>query len=294
MASNSAFHAPRVENLTLIICLIVSTTLLALPQEQRIYVADFLGQVLTSPYHRTVGFARDITRVRQENDDLRAEIAALHLQRRSATNLMLRECDTLRRALDLLDVAPATLVPCEVEQRRVSSFASMVRISATDTVPWERYQPVISADGLVGRIHTVTGPRTAWVELLTSPGMAVSCELERSGLPGILHSRGSDFDLALIGRDEDVRVGDRVVSSDIAMIYGEADHFSGGMPRGLPVGVVSGVSSPPEQLFKSVRVAPASSFTSLDVVFVVVGAGEWFISQSPAQQTTAPDDEETP
>jgi len=32
----------------------------------------------------------------------------------------------------------------------------------------------------------------------------------------------------------------------------------------------------------------------LDVVFVVVGAGEWFISQSPAQQTTAPDDEETP
>ncbi|MBU0742844.1 rod shape-determining protein MreC [bacterium] len=293
MASKPAYRSNRVENLALVVCLIVSTALLAQPEKQRIHMADFLGTILTSPYHRTVDFGRDIARVRRENDVLRAEIAALRLQQQSAVRFR-RDRDELRRALGLVDVASATLVPCEVERRRVSSFASMVRVSAADTVAWERYQPVITTDGLVGRIHTVTGPRTAWVELLTSPGMAVSCELERSGLPGILHSRGGDFDLALIGRDEDVRVGDRVVSSDIAMIYGEGDRLSGGLPRGLPVGVVSEVSSPPEQLFKSVRVEPASSFTSLDVVFVIVGSGEWFVTQTPAPLDARTDDEEAP
>lgn len=228
-----------------------------------------------------MAFCRDISRVRRENDDLRAEIAALRLQRQASVRFR-RDRDDLRRALGLVGSAPATLVPCVVERRRVSSYASMVRIGAAEAVPWERYQPVITTEGLVGRIHTVTGPSTAWVELLTSPGMAVSCELERTRLPGILHSRGGDFDLTLIGRDEDVRVGDRVISSAIAMIFGEGEGASGSLPRGLPVGVVSEVSSPPEQLFKSVRVEPASSFTSLDVVFVITGAGEWFVTDTPA------------
>jgi len=283
MASNPAYRSRRVETLTLIVCLVVSMALLALPEKQRIRTADLLGMVLTSPYHRTVAFCRDISRVSRENDELRAEIAALRLQQQSAVRFR-RDRDELRRALGLIDSAPATLVPCEVERRRVSSHASLVRISSAAPADWRRYQPVITTDGLVGRIHTVTGPETAWVELITSPGMAVSCELERTRLPGILHARGGDFDLTLIGRDEDVRVGDRVISSDIAMVFGEGEGASGSLPRGLPVGVVSEVSSPPEQLFKSVRVEPAASFTSLDVVFVITGTGEWLVAEEPETQ----------
>ncbi len=287
MASHPAFPSQRVERLTLILCLIVSTALLALPDKQRIMTADFLGMVLTSPYHRTVEFGRDVSRVRRENADLRAEAAALRLQQDASVRFR-RDRDELRRALGLVETAPAKLVPCDVEQHRVSSYATMVRIRAAEAMSWERYQPVITTDGLVGRVHTMTGPRTAWVELLTSPGMAVSCELDRTGLPGLLHSRGGDFDLALIGRDEDVRVGDRVISSDIAMLYGEGDHVSEGLPRGLPVGVVSAVSSPPEQLFKSVRVEPAASFSKLDVVFVIVGGGEWYVPRPPQTAEEAP------
>lgn len=280
MAGNLALQSKRVERLALALCLIVSMALLALPTRQRIHVADILGMILTSPYYRTVEFGRDVTRVGRENNRLRAEIATLRLQQQASIRFR-RDRDGLRRALDLMGVAPAALVPCEVERRRVAGSASMVRVHAAQPVAWQRYQPVITTEGLVGRVHTVTGQRTAWVELLTSPGLAVTCELDRSGLPGILHARGGDFDLALIGRDEDVRVGDEVVSSDIAMIYGEGEHQGGRLPRGLPVGVVSEVSSPPEQIFKSVRVEPLSSFSSLDVVFVVVGTGDWFITQSP-------------
>jgi len=48
------------------------------------------------------------------------------------------------------------------------------------------------------------------------------------------------------------------------------------MPRGLPVGVVAAVESPPDRLFKSIRVEPLASFGRLDVVFVVLGEGDWF------------------
>jgi len=293
MAGNLALQSKRVERSALALCLIVSMSLLALPTRQRIHVADILGVILTSPYYRTVDFGRDVTRVGRENDRLRGEIATLRLQQHASMRFR-RDRDSLRRSLDLMDVAPAALVPCEVERRRVAGSASMVRVRAAQPVAWQRYQPVITTEGLVGRVHTVTGRRTAWVELLTSPGLAVTCELDRSGLPGILHSRGGDFDLALIGRDEDVRVGDKVVSSDIAMIYGEGEQQGGGMPRGLPVGVVSEVASPPEQIFKSVRVEPLSSFSSLDVVFVVVGTGDWFITQSPDTLVSTSDGDVTP
>ena len=280
MSGSQALQSKRVERLALVVCLVASTALLALPERQRIQTADLLGMVLTSPYYRTVDFSRDVLRVSAENDRLRAEVAALRLQQ-EATSRYRRDRDALRRSLGLMDIAPGALVPCEVERRRVSAAATLIRVHAARNVAWARYQPVISREGLVGRVHTPTGPRTAWVELLTSPGLAVTCELDRTGLPGVLHARGGDFDLSYIGRDEDVRVGDAVVTSDIALIAGEDEDSGAGMPRGLPVGTVVEVSSPPDQLFKSVRVEPLDSFSTLDVLFAVVGRGDWFITQAP-------------
>lgn len=285
MAGDLALQSKRVERLTLAVCLVVSMSLLALPVRQRIHVADVLGMVLTSPYYRTVDFGRKVLSVDAENDRLRAEVASLRLQQAAAPRFR-RDRAGLRRALGLMDIAPTALVPCEVERRRVSSSTSLVRVRSATNVAWTRYQPVISAGGLVGRVHTPTGPRTAWVELLTSPDLAVTCELDRTGLPGVLHARGGDFDLTYIGRDEDVRVGDAVVTSDIALIAGEHERNEVGLPRGLPVGTVVEVASPPDQLFKSVRVEPLASFSSLDILFVVVGRGDWFITQAPG---AAPD-----
>ncbi len=287
MAGNLALQSKRVERLTLAVCLVVSVGLLSLPERQRIQVADLLGMVLTSPYYRTVDFGREVLRTAGENDRLRAEVATLRLQQSAAMRFR-RDRDGLRRALGLMDIAPTALVPCEVERRRVSSSATLVRVRTAENVAWRRYQPVISADGLIGRVHTPTGTRTAWVELLTSTGLAVTCELDRTGLTGILQSRGGDFDLTFIGRDEDVRVGDVVVTSDIALVSGEDELVGAGLPRGLPVGTVVEVSSPPDQIFKSVRVEPQASFSTLDVLFVVMGRGDWFITQvTPAVADSA-------
>lgn len=290
MGLNLATHTRRSENLAAAVCAALAVGLLALPSADRIRVAGVLGTVLTGPYDRFAAFVADVGRVRGENASLRAEVAALRSERESAARLR-RERDELRQALGLLDAAPADLVPCEVQRRRVAASASLILVRSVEAVAWERYQPVITVEGLVGRVHTPAGPSAAWVELLNSPGVGVSCQLVRTGLPGILHPlEGDEFDLALVGRDEDVQVGDRVVTSDVGLLQGEAAAPQETLPRGLPVGVVVDVESPPEQLFKRIRVKSLASFSRLDVVFAVVGRGDWLIAAGAPPDSTRAED----
>ncbi len=287
MGLNLATHTRRNENLAVAVCAALSIGLLALPSADRIRVAGVLGTVLTGPYDRFAAFVADVGRVRRDNASLRAEVAALSVDREAAERLR-RERDELRQALGLLDAAPADLVPCEVQRRRVAASASLILVRSVEAVAWERYQPVITVEGLVGRVHTPAGPSAAWVELLNSPGVGVSCQLVRTGLPGILHPReGDEFDLALVGRDEDVEIGDRVVTSDVGLLQGEAAVPQDALPRGLPVGVVVAVESPPEQLFKEIRVKSLASFSRLDVVFAVVGRGDWLTTVGARPDTAA-------
>jgi rod shape-determining protein MreC len=132
---------------------------------------------------------------------------------------------------------------------------------------------------LIGRVREVVSPREVWVELLTAPDLALGCELERNGLLGILRPRGGDFILDMVGRDEDVRVGDRVLTSGIAELAeaGGGEQTQALFPRGLPVGVVQRVESPADQLFLDISVAALASLRRSDVVFVVTEPGEWFL-----------------
>lgn len=287
MGLNMATHTRRSEILAVAVCSLLSIGLLSLPETERIRVAGVLGAVLTGPYDRFAAFVADVGRVRDENASLHAEVASLRVDAGAADRLR-RERDELRQALGLLDAAPADLIPCEVQRRRVAASASLILVRSVEAVAWERYQPVITTEGLVGRVHTPTGPSAAWVELLNSPGVGVSCQLVRTGLPGILHPReGDEFELALVGRDEDVEVGDRVVTSDIGLLQGEAALPLDALPRGLPVGVVVGVESPPGQLFKEIRVKSLASFSRLDVVFAVVGRGDWLTAAGAPPDTAA-------
>lgn len=283
--SRFASRSRGLEWLALVICAATSLTLLALPSERRAVVADGLGRILTHPYYRFTDFIADVGRVRLLNDELQARVVALEMEVDSVRRLR-RERDDLRRSLDLIEAAGGALVPCEVVGREASRYASLISVRAGRDVAWRKYQPVATADGLIGRVRYVLGPRRAWVELLTAPQTALGCELSRTGLQGVLRPRGGDFELAMIGRDEDVRVGDRVITSGAAAIG--ADPEAGvAMPRGLPVGVVTRVDSPPDQLFKLIRVAVQAPLQRQQTLFAVFGAGDWFAPVSAPADTAA-------
>ena len=147
----------------------------------------------------------------------------------------------------------------------------MLKISRQDPVNWQRWLPVITLEGYLGRVKTVINEREAWVELMTSPDFALGVELDRTGLLGILRPRADRFVVEMVGRDEDVQVGDLFITSGIAEVREmPADGVGRQLtPRGFAVGRVTQVDSPSEQIFKDITIEPVASLTYNVTVFVV-------------------------
>ncbi len=259
----------RNEILTLVVCVGLSLTLLFLPSGQRLYVADRLGLVLTEPYWNVRNYAEDVFRIRDENSLLKERIAELELLADAG--------DRMQRDAELM-VGPALdpgfdgeLVPCRVVMRQRSRFATMIKVRSLGPVQWEPWMPVISRTGYLGRLRSVINSQEAWVELVSAPDFALGVEIERTGLLGVLRPRGNRFIVELIGRDEDVVEGDVLITSGIAEIReipGE-ERSEILTPRGFPVGTITSATSPSDQLFKAITVAPAASLDRNETVFVV-------------------------
>lgn len=120
--------------------------------------------------------------------------------------------------------------------------------------------PVVVADGVVGRVHTVAG-RTADVLVLTDVNSSVAVRVERTRARANVRGTGRPdvcrLDYAL--RTEDMIEGDPLVTSGTDGVY----------PRGLPVGKVTQLERHGHGLFQDAKVLPAVDVTRLEEVLVV-------------------------
>jgi hypothetical protein len=265
--------ALRGDVITLLVCVIVSVVLMSLPETTRILVADRLALVLTSPYWKTRNFGDDVLQTGKENAWLKGRVAELELLAASSDRMQ-RDSDRLAGPA----VAPGfegDLLPCEVVMRRGNRFATMLKVRSLTPVQWEPWLPVISQSGYLGRLKTIINEQEAWVELMSAPEFALGVEMDRTSLLGVLRPRGNSFVVEMVGRDEDVRPGDLIITSGIAEVRDDPADEKGRQltPRGFPVGVVKSVSSPTDKIFKEIVAEPAASFTHNVTVFVVMPLG---------------------
>jgi hypothetical protein len=266
-------------------CLLVSLLMLVLPDSTQLQLTHVLSAVLVAPYQKVRNFSEDVARVRGENARLSTQVELLEAQMAAAN----RTVGDGARGDGLPVLAPGftgPLAPCEVIGRTRARYASMMQITTTERLTWRPGLAVVDAGGYLGRVHTITDAHTAWVELLTSPDMALGVELERTGLLGVLRPRAGSFVLEMVGRDEDVQPGDRVITSGIA----EVRDFAQGaardpVPRGLPVGEVDKVTIPSDDIFKRIEVRPLADFRRNAIVFVV-GVGSIRIEPRPVLPDT--------
>jgi len=158
--------------------------------------------------------------------------------------------------------------------RRRGRFTTMVRITSETPLDWRPWLPVVNGQGMLGRVLTVVGPNAAWVELMSSPDFALGVEFRRTGLLGVLEPREDRYFVGMVGRDEDVRVGDEVVTSGIVENKDGPDGSGRGAeaPRGIRVGTVRSVEVPNDQVFKRIEVVPAASCRRNETVFVILPA----------------------
>jgi rod shape-determining protein MreC len=126
--------------------------------------------------------------------------------------------------------------------------------------------PVVTADGLVGRVTELTSD-TSRVTLLTDESSAVSARDLRTGATGLVEhgQTGDSLVMTRVRKEENVEVGDEVVTSgwrsgDLNSLY----------PKNIKVGVVTSVGQTQTDLYQQVQIASDVDFASLDVVAVLI------------------------
>jgi rod shape-determining protein MreC len=194
----------------------------------------------------------------EENQQLRREVEELRLRLLRLTDV---EGEMLR-----LGAAVRYPTPPAGRIRTVDviyvDHASWLRtlVLYTGDLPARVNQPVLSPDGLVGRVVTVSGPY-AKAQLITDHAASVGGMILRTRRQGVVRGggRGSGgLELDYVPLQADVRPGDRVLTAGIDGVY----------PRGIPLGTVVSVEQG-GQLFHRVQLAPAVDFGSLDQVYLL-------------------------
>jgi rod shape-determining protein MreC len=116
---------------------------------------------------------------------------------------------------------------------------------------------VLVGEGLVGRVVRA-GASTAVVQLLSDSSAGVAVLVERSRVQGVLVGSGRrGCRLKYVPTGEDVRAGDRLLSSGLDGIYAP----------GVPVGTIAAVGDGGDG-FQEVEVEPAAALDRLETVLV--------------------------
>jgi len=174
------------------------------------------------------------------------------------------EVERLRRLLAFARAAPGrSYVGAKVVGVELSpSGLQLLVIDRGEEDGVTRMKPVITADGVVGRVHTATA-HGAEVLLITDRSSSVAVQVDRSRTRGNVRGLGRPemckLDYAL--RAEDMADGDLLVTSGTDGVF----------PRGLPVGKVTQLKKSGNGLFQDAMVAPAVDVTRVEEVLVVSG-----------------------
>lgn len=202
-------------------------------------------------------------KLRIENDRLRKRVVR--------QQFAVKENSTLRRELRYVsgrrfprDYRP---VPASVISKPPSQFEQKVVLAAGWANGIRSDNPVVTADGLAGKVTKVTG-HTAQVTLLTDEDSAVSAVDLHTGAEGIVrHARGAGDTLFLDRVDK----SQRILSGDVIVTSGwRSGELTSLYPRGIPIGKVTSVSRSDTELYTLVQVTPLVDFSALDSAIVEV------------------------
>ncbi len=255
---------------TLIICALVSLTLLAMPPAVKNAVAYIVSTPILGPVKRLTTGTVGLMRVRRENAELRQLTVELMEERYSLLSSR-HENDRLRELTSFL-------ITFEEEERFAMLPASVVGMPGgrvLEGIEIDRGiehgvaegMPVIVSEGLVGKISR-TYPGKSLIEPLTSASSAVAVTIERSRVRGIVRPKYRalaellSWEVEYVPARSDIKVGDHIVTSGLGGVY----------PPGLVVGEVSRVTEGP--LTMSIGVKLAVEFSTAEQVFVVTGRSE--------------------
>ncbi len=225
---------------------------------------------VAQPFRDGYEWADGLFTARDEAEKLREENRLLR-QQAIQSQFALQENQYLRTLLDYIDGPrfPSDFDPvvAEVTGRPPTAFAQAIVIAAGARDGVRLNDPVVTPDGLVGLVTSVTS-KLARVQLLTDEEAAASAIDLRTRATGIVrHARGTNETLVLdrVRKEDVIQRGDQIVTAGW-----RAGALSSLYPKGIPIGRVTSWGLTDTDLFQQVQVDPYVDFGSLDAVIVLV------------------------
>lgn len=224
-------------------------------------------QAVTRVWGGTTGVWSEYVALRNlhaRNDALAEEVAELKLQLQRQRSLARRA----RSLQALLDLRRDIDIPTVSARAIASGVAPYIRTLTFDRGRGDGVtadSAVIAPDGVVGRVLGEPAWGAAQVQMLNDRNAAAGARVQRTRAAGIV--RGTD-DESLLSMDyvsvtEDVRAGDRIVTSGIDGIY----------PPGFVIGTVAEVRLG-SNVHLEIDIVPAVDFGRLEAVLIVLQENE--------------------
>jgi len=201
----------------------------------------------------------DVTSLRQKNAELEAENSRLQVQ--------IVELQQQVIEAQLL----STLV--DYERKHVENQYSAASVIARDVSPFMHYviidrgsddglrrgMPVVTNQGLVGNITSVTAGASR-VQLINDPASSINVILQQSDVEAVLNGQlTGELELNMINQNATVQAGDLVMTSGLG----------GNYPANIVIGQVVTVRNEASSLFQTASVQPAVDFSQLDIVLII-------------------------
>ncbi len=181
-----------------------------------------------------------------ENATLKAQIAALEAERNRLFEAKLAN----DRLMELLEIRTRILresVAATVISNSASSWFRTITVDKGSDAGIHQGMAVITPRGVVGKVVSMD-ENTAKVLLLTDHKSGLDIITQRTRVRGIVSgSVDGEPIVKYMGRNEDVRPGDRLITSGL----------DGTFPKGLLVGTIVGIEDEAPGLFQRVRVSLA-------------------------------------
>lgn len=219
---------------------------------------------ITDAIEGYTSYFTEFDRLREENEQLRAELAAQRDQIYDAQELE----EMLNFLYDYIELkrehTDFMFAPADITGRGAGNYMTVFNLNKGSDHGVTVDMPVVASDMVVGYIVEVGSKWSKAVTILESAS-SVGAYLSRTGQLGVVEGNFSLVsdglcEMKYVPAEADVRVGDRVVSSGLGSVY----------PRGLVIGYVEEVIPDSYSRNLTVRVRPAVDFAALSKVMIVV------------------------
>jgi rod shape-determining protein MreC len=229
---------------------------------------EVAAERVARPFRDVYGYFRGLVHVKRENGRLKSQLNDLRQQALQGQQAIEQNA-RLREQLRYVDGPqfPADYRPVNT---RIISWASefdqQVMIAAGSDVGIREDTPIVTRDGLVGRVTQVTGT-AAQVTLLTDENSAVQARDQGTGAIGLVrHGQGEgSLVLDFVQKAQNVQVGDVIVTAGT-----RSSRYPSLYPRGIQIGVVTGVGQSDTGLYKQIQIDPFVDFSALDAVTALI------------------------